>query len=661
MKIKHTLFLVVLAAAIFSYIYFVDKKMPTTTERQEKKGRLFDFDRDEIAAIAIKTPEAKIALKRDGSNWLVEEPVKDRADAGTLASLLTSIELLRSESTIDNEGKGVTKEQLKEFGFTESQTKITLTVKDKPIQLTFGSDTAVANRVYAMLDGSKSVEIVPTNLRDDITRKPDEFRDKKLSDISLNQLKKAIIKSKDGEIELEKTDDQWALIRPLKARADEAKVGDLLSQAFTARIESFAAEPSKLAEYGLESPVGTVSFIVEGSEQPQVLSFGTSPTAEADKEKIYARLSSRDAVVLLQKNVASILEKKPNDLRDQRLMRFNNDLVDRISIEPAGKPKLVLARDGAKGWQLKGEKDSEINASLVTKLLDDLAASTVTTFVSDVATDLATYGLDQPVLKVTLSAYSSENTAETQAGEKPITAVHFGKTKDGETYAKLDDEPFIVAVPFTLLDAILTDPLQFQALEIFKNKPEDIVSFEITREGQPPLSIERDKDQNWKLAKGDDKLNTINVQSLVNTLSNLRAVRWVGATTPEHGFEKPAVVVSFKTSGNTSGKLTIGSPQPDEMRHAAAEGLTGTFLLARPDYDAFVAGLLDKPAPAADAPGAPGAPNAPAVGGGDGASAPAEAATPPVPVPAPAPAEEAAKPAPDATPSEVPQTPEPSI
>jgi hypothetical protein len=68
-------------------------------------------------------------------------------------------------------------------------------------------------------------------------------------------------------------------------------------------------------------------------------------------------------------------------------------------------------------------------------------------------------------------------------------------------------------VPKTLLDSIVTDPLQLQPVEIYQNKAEDIASFEITREGQPALSFDRDKDKNWKLAKGDDKANTINVQS----------------------------------------------------------------------------------------------------------------------------------------------------
>ena len=50
MKSKHTLVLLLLAAALGAYVWFVDRKMPTTKEREEKAGRIFEFDRDKITA-----------------------------------------------------------------------------------------------------------------------------------------------------------------------------------------------------------------------------------------------------------------------------------------------------------------------------------------------------------------------------------------------------------------------------------------------------------------------------------------------------------------------------------------------------------------------------------------------------------------------------------
>ena len=115
------------------------------------------------------------------------------------------------------------------------------------------------------------------------------------------------------------------------------------------------------------------------------------------------------------------------------------------------------------------------------------------------------------------------------------------------------------------LDFAMTDPLQWQDLAIYKNKADDITSIEVVREGQPTLTLERDKDKKWALAKGDGKVNQTNAQSLVNTLATLRAVRWLGAVKPTHGLDKPGVTVAFKTSGSTGGKISAAAATPDGL------------------------------------------------------------------------------------------------
>jgi hypothetical protein len=226
----------------------------------------------------------------------------------------------------------------------------------------------------------------------------------------------------------------------------------------------------------------------------------------------------------------------------------------------------------------------------------------VTEFVSDVASELAKYGLEQPRVRLTLSSYASENTAETKAGEKAIATILFGKVEDGKVYARLEDEPFIVSLPDTFLETLMTDPLQWQPLEIYNYKAENITALEVTKDGQAPIALERDKEKPWKLAKGDGSVNQINVQSLVNTLSSLRAVRWVGAAKPEHGLDKPLLTVGFKMVDGGHGRLSVGPATPETVPHAAAEGMDGVFEMSRPDLSAFQLPMLEKAAARAAAP-----------------------------------------------------------
>ena len=615
MKLKNTLLLLVLAGGLFAFIRFYESNQLSSREAKERAGKVVVFDRDKVNAITIKNSESKIELRKDDKGgWRLEEPVKDRADTLVVSQLFTSAESLPYDAAIGDEKKGADKDQLKEYGLSNSETKLKFSGGEKPVELVFGKDAAVEGKVYVKLDNATMAYVIGKDLKEQVSRKVDEFRDHKLTDLNTTQVNKVSIRTKAGDIELEKKDQHWMLLKPLKARGDDSKIGDLISQAATAHIESFVGDASSAAAAGLQEPRVTVTLATEGEGKPVVLEIGGNP--KDDKEKTAARVSSREGVVLLAKSIETLVATKPNDLRDKKLVRVEADIIDRINIEGAGLEKIVLARSGESWVRKAGGKDEAINVAAARRLLDEVRGQEVTAFVSDVATELPKYGLDQPQVKLTFSSYASENTAETKSGEKPIVAIFFGKAENGNVYARLEEEPFIVSVPEILLEALMTDPLQWQPLEIYDHKAEDLTAIEVTKAGQPPISLERDKDKSWKLAKGDGGVNKINVQSLANTLSRLRAVRWIGARTPEFGLDQPTLTVSFKTAGNGRGKLIVGAETPEGVNYAAADGLKGAFDLSKPDLSAFQLSLLEKvaaaPAPA-PVPGAiPEAPPAPA-------------------------------------------------
>jgi len=378
-------------------------------------------------------------------------------------------------------------------------------------------------------------------------------------------------------------------------------------------VDSFVAnDQAGAANTALNDAQGTVTFAAEGVEKPLVLQI--SKPMEKDAQKVYAKLSTRDATLILAKAAAGILETKPNDVRDHHLIRLNLDTVDRIHIVPgvtgttgtmpAAGAEIVLARKG-ETWTIKSLNDKAANGGDVQKMATALQNQLVTAFVADVATDLPKYGLDQPALKVTFSSYASENTAESKAGEEPLETILFGRVDGDNVYAKLDDEPFIVSVPKSILDGIYTDPLKWQDLAIYKFKPDEIVALDVTKEGQATLSLIKEKGQ-WKPAKGDIALNTVNVESLANTLATLRAVQWAGAVKPGQGLEKPSVAITFTTADKKSNTVKLGAAAGDYW-NGSATGFDGAFLISKPDYEALAADVLPvaKPAGSPSAAGTP--------------------------------------------------------
>ncbi len=288
----------------------------------------------------------------------------------------------------------------------------------------------------------------------------------------------------------------------------------------------------------------------------------------------------------MPKKIEEILNSKPNDLRDRHLIRIDTKILDHLTIEAPGKGKTVLARKD-ENWTIASRNNAPANSSEVRRLIDTLQNEQVTKFVEDVASNLSKYGLDKPQLVVTFSSFASENTAETKAGEQPFASVAFGKVEGDAVYARVGDEPFVVAVRRGLLDQIFADPLQWQELSIFNFKPEQIHRFSVTMD--KVMALVRGPNNQWNWTMGSGPINQTNVQSLLNSLATLRAVRWIGSTSPTHGFDKPQLVVTFTTSADDKAthKLVIGAGTPDGMWLAKVDEREGAFVISNPDLNAL--------------------------------------------------------------------------
>jgi hypothetical protein len=414
-------------------------------------------------------------------------------------------------------------------------------------------------------------------------------------------------------MELEKKGDHWDIVKPLRARADDEKVGDLIAQVTTARIQQFVADDhGDLRPYGLAEPRGSITlFSQEGSkdqkveiadsikvfgqdDKGQMLQIGNVP--EKEKDQVYVRFAPRGAVYTLPKKIEEALNTKPADLRDYHLVRIDTNVLDRITIDVPGKDKTVLARkDG--NWTIASRNNAPADSRAVRRLIDALQNARVTRFVEDVASNLPKYGLDKPRLQITFSSFASENTAETKAGEEPFATLSFGKEDGDNVYARLTDEPFVVTARRGLLDQIPADPLQWQELSIFKLKPDQIHRLSITTDKE--LSLERGENNQWHWLKGTGQIDGNNVQSLLNTLSSLHAARWLGAIKPQDGLEKPQLTLEFTTSSDdkTPHRLIIGAPANDGTWYAHVDGREGTFTISNSDLNSLRLPLVAQPSP----------------------------------------------------------------
>src|SRR5437016_8922228 len=166
--------------------------------------------------------------------------------------------------------------------------------------------------MYVRFENSKETFVAGQSVKKDIDKKPEEFRDRKLTDLITAQVSRIILKMPAGEMELQKKADHWEIVKPLRARGDDQKINDLIAQITTARIQQFVADDhGDLRPYGLAEPRGSITLFsqegkkdqkvetadsskVVGEDKGQTLQIGS--ISEKEKDQVYVRFAPRGAV-----------------------------------------------------------------------------------------------------------------------------------------------------------------------------------------------------------------------------------------------------------------------------------------------------------------------------------------------------------------------------
>ncbi len=586
MKLRTTLVLLAVAIALAAFIFGLDRFSQNTRDRRDRTAHVVEVNRTDIGGITIHNGDGFIKVKAEGDAWKMVAPWQDDADEGVIDQLLDAIQNLRPEDVITDLGKGEKKRQLlKDFGLNKSKLRLKLDGPRMPAELVFGQDTAVPGRGYLRIEDDDAVYVVPNDLKNIVSKTPEDFRDHRMTPFLTTLINRAIFQVSGGEIELAKEQDNWQLVRPIKARASNDAVVDILTRMNRTQISKFVSEnKSSAGSFGLDSPADVLTLYGEEGKKFEIEIGSTVPS---DPQAVYALLPERKTVVEVTKAFAGLFNITPNDLRDRKIARLNSDLVDRVTIENAGQPKIILAREENR-WRFLSPANASANATNINRLIQEINDDEVTEFVSDTATDLAKYGLDQPKLKITFSSYSSENTAESNAGEVVLSSLEFGRSEKGVTYGRLKEEPYIFSISDQLFDELPKTTFSFRSLDILDLKRDELTSLKVEKTGEEPLELVRDAKGRWMLKGHENRQNDGQIQLFLTTLTGLRAAAWAGEPNPDYGFDQPSleIKISYQAGEQKSEKdIKFGKANSGNQHYGMCTEEQGVFLVEDEQYN----------------------------------------------------------------------------
>src|SRR5260370_5103913 len=392
MNWRTTFILAAIVLAVFAYFRFFELKLPGTEEAKRQGQNVVNFERAKIDGVVIQNGDDKIEMRRRDNKWRLETQIKDQADGSLIENLLSDLENWQKDATISAKEIEEDKSKLNVYGLNKTKLRLKLLGQDRPPEIFFGKDAALEGKMYVRLERSKETFLAAQTVKKNIEKKPEEFRDRKLTDLTTAQVSRVVLKSPVGEMELEKRNDHWEILKPLRARSDDQKIADLIAQVTTAQIQQFVADDhGDLHPFGLAEPRGTITLFTKDDKQGQLLQIGGIPQKE--KDQVYVRSASRGFVYALPKKIEEVLNTRPDDLRDRHLVRIDTNILDRITIDAPDKGKIVLARKN-ENWTIATRNNAPANSAEVRRLVDTFQNKQVTNFVKDVASNLPKYGLN---------------------------------------------------------------------------------------------------------------------------------------------------------------------------------------------------------------------------------------------------------------------------
>src|SRR5256886_6454255 len=235
MRFRTTLVLFALTAALVIFIKFYETKRPNTEEANRRAQNVVNFERDKIDGVVIQNGEERIELKRADKKWRLESPVKDLAEGSTVDSLLFDLEDWKKDATISAKEIEADKNKMSEFGVSKAKLRLKLLGQEAPPEILFGNNAALEGKTYARLENSKDVFLAAQSIKSEISKKPEEFRDRKLTDTIATQVTRLSLKTAAGDMELQKQGDHWQIVKPLRAQADDQKANTFIPQITTRR------------------------------------------------------------------------------------------------------------------------------------------------------------------------------------------------------------------------------------------------------------------------------------------------------------------------------------------------------------------------------------------------------------------------------------------
>src|SRR6185503_3403466 len=259
MNWKNTWTLVALAAGLFAFIFFIERRIPPPGALEPVRPLFAQFRPTAATSFQLRRGvEVNFALEQTNDGWRFTKPFAYPAANFAVHSFLETLERVVPATRISPREILAHKQTAADFGFDTPPIVITLQRGDEtPKQLRFGARTPAGDQVYVEVDGQPDISVINADILNKIPRSSHDWRTTALFHLGDEKPDRVKISHRETfyALQLNPTNKLWRLDRP-RHRADQFQVRQLLDKIQLAQVSEFMADPPHADDeaFGLQTP-----------------------------------------------------------------------------------------------------------------------------------------------------------------------------------------------------------------------------------------------------------------------------------------------------------------------------------------------------------------------------------------------------------------------
>jgi len=433
-------------------VALIDSLVLTDLDRDTRALRKKDitaFHADDVERFSVTRNGNTVTSERTGGDdWIITEPVEFAADSTEIYDVLDYVTEAEAVNFFDDEA-----ENLSEYGLENPVITLVLTDTEGAASTLIIGDEDENGDYYALWEGMPWIFTVSDKVKNKLTLTEESLMEKILLDYTVADVTDFTLETEHDSFVVSRTEDGWEIEEPEELKGDKTAIDNLLFDFKDLRFDEVVEKPTDNADgYGMNDPRISLSVVYaedEEGEDEASLIFG-----EEKDEGAYVRAIRDDAdfVAFVTLDDPGALSPTLFDLMDKSLLTFEPDDVERVVIDWEGDSYEIEKKK--KKWEMIAPEEADVSVEMMTYLLLGISDLAYYDVMYDTTENLEPFGLDDPVISISLFDAEDAELGEILLGEEDEEHEHYP--------AVSSDLPMIYSVESDLVEDVYFDILDLQ-------------------------------------------------------------------------------------------------------------------------------------------------------------------------------------------------------